>query len=70
MSQYLIRLTKSSEPCWVADWEGDPGRTLVKENAKRYLNEIVAARALRRLRSLYPFREMEIEPLAKVGEVK
>jgi len=22
--------------CWLADWEGDPGRTLVEDNAEKF----------------------------------
>ena len=29
--KYIIELTSNS---WVADWEGDPGRTIVMQNAK------------------------------------
>ena len=27
---------QANHDCWIADWDGDPGRTLVKENAKNY----------------------------------
>ncbi len=30
---------------WIADWDGDPGRTLKIENAKRYKTEVGAKRA-------------------------
>ena len=37
---------------WLAPWEGDPGRTLVLENAKRYPSERSAKRALQKARRL------------------
>lgn len=35
------------ETCWLASWSGDPGRTLIKENAKIYKTEKGARLALR-----------------------
>ena len=33
---YVIKILNSSQPCWVASWEGDPPRTLKIENAQRF----------------------------------
>lgn len=60
--QFLIRFTKTAVPCWAADWEGDPGRTLVREHAKVYQTGNIAKRALKRLQTQYPYRSMEVEP--------
>lgn len=38
---------------WIADWEGDPGRTTKKENAKRYNTAVGAARAITYLKKRY-----------------
>lgn len=41
---YVIQL----EPgVWVAPWDGDPGRTLVKENAYRFRSRAAANRAIK-----------------------
>ena len=39
--------------CWRAPWQGDPGRTLLLANAKRYKSEHAANYALRKARSRY-----------------
>ena len=33
MKKYIVELY---ENCWLATWSGDPGRTHVKESAKKY----------------------------------
>ncbi len=33
MGKYLVELERG---CWLADWKGDPGRTVVWANAKRF----------------------------------
>jgi hypothetical protein len=40
--------------CWLAPWQGDPGRTLRLENAKRYKSQHAAECALRRARKFRP----------------
>jgi hypothetical protein len=34
--------------CWAAPWEGDPPRTIVKENAKRFKSKAAAKRHMNR----------------------
>jgi len=40
---------------WIADWEGDPGRTLLKTNAKKFKTREEAERALAEAREYRPF---------------
>ena len=54
---YIIKL---QEGCWIADWEGDPGRTIIKENAKLFHGKRKAANALIRARYYRPFRDAKI----------
>jgi len=49
---FIIELEKG---VWRATWSGDPGRTLVKENAKKYTTERGAKMALR-ICQKYPWR--------------
>ena len=51
---------KLEENCWLADWEGDPGRTIVEENAKEYFNMKSALMALKKAREYRPFINAEI----------
>ena len=39
--KYLIRV-QANHDFWIADWDGDPGRTLVKENARVYSSKYLA----------------------------
>ena len=59
------------EPCivelepgvWMADTEGDPGRTLVKENARIFKCENFALLGLKIARTYRPFANAKIEML-------
>ncbi len=53
-------IVKLHERCWLADWEGDPGRTIKYENAKKYKSELAAERALKKAREFRPFKDAEI----------
>lgn len=44
---------------WRAPWQGDPGRTCVIENAKRFKSEHAAQCALSRAKSYYPNRDLK-----------
>lgn len=41
--------------CWIAPWEGDPGRTLAMENARRFTTQHKAELALKRARKYREF---------------
>lgn len=43
---YIVKLW---DKCWIAPWSGDPGRTVVEENAKRYESEKSAIGAARQV---------------------
>lgn len=54
---YVVKLEDSgSGPVWLADGEGDPPRTLVIDNAKRFPNRRSALKALIAARMFRPFR--------------
>ena len=44
--EYVVKFFNNGQPYWLADWNGDPGRTLKKENAKRF-KTLPAAKAAR-----------------------
>lgn len=48
-----------SEGCWLAPWEGDPGRTVVIANAKRYKTWLAAEVALKKARGAYRWRKIK-----------
>lgn len=66
MSKFIVAFDFAWErpTVWLATWRGDPGRTCVLGNAKRYDNEASALRALERARKYRPLSD------AKVMEVE
>tara|TARA_R110001592_G_scaffold32728_1_gene114379 strand:- start:1030 stop:1224 length:195 start_codon:yes stop_codon:yes gene_type:complete len=57
MKNYIIELESN---CWVAKWEGDPGRTIVKKNAEIFNNKLKAEQALKYARMFRPFKFAKI----------
>ena len=49
---YIVELESG---VWLASWDGDPGRTIVKENAKKFKTEEQAKLALEGCRAYRPF---------------
>jgi len=54
MPEYIVEITPD---CWLATWQGDPGRTLLRESAKRYKSENAAYRALMRAKRVFSNRD-------------
>ncbi len=58
MSDHVVQL----EPgVWLAAIEGDPGRTMVLDNAKSFPDIVSAARALSAARKYRPFEHASID---------
>lgn len=47
---WIVELDKG---CWLAPWGGDPGRTLVRESAKKYRSEHAANCAMLRAKRVF-----------------
>jgi hypothetical protein len=63
--KYVIQLDNQS---WVADIDGDPGRTRLKSRAKQFRSKAAAKTALDDIKKEYPFRNYsmsEIQELEK-----
>ncbi len=56
-SVYIVECISKGQSWWLADWEGDPGRTLVIENAKVYKTEASAKAAITRAINRNPTRK-------------
>jgi len=56
LREIAVYIVEISPGCWLAPWRGDPGRTLVKDNAKLFLTEHGAKTALGIARKRFPFR--------------
>lgn len=52
---------QANHDCWIADWEGDPGRTLVKENAKTFTKKSDAEKLCSKIKSKYPNRNVWVD---------
>ena len=57
---YLIRV-KANHNCWISNVEGDPGRTLVKENAQVFEDKRIADLICYSLTKEYPNRKFFVE---------
>lgn len=51
---YVVEL---QENCWLADVTGDPGRTVLIENAQRFKHKSKAEKALQKAKIDNPFRK-------------
>ncbi len=57
MDSYIAEL----EPgVWIAQWAGDPGRTLLKNNAKVFNRKSTARRAIEKAQTMRPFKNAEV----------
>jgi len=62
--KYIVILEKNEKGCgpiYRATWPGDPGRTFIKQNAKRFNTLLGAEKAIRFARGYRPFINAEIE---------
>lgn len=57
---YIVKLDKD---CWLADWEGDPGRTTRIMKSKVFLVKASAELALEKARKYRNFRSAEIQSI-------
>ena len=55
---FIVKFDNGDEPFYIANWEGDPGRTLLKVNAKQFRNQKVAEKALKKAVKDYPQRNL------------
>jgi hypothetical protein len=58
---YIVEI---EEGVWLSPWDGDPGRTLVKDSAKQFKTENDAGKALGKARALphrngFPYAKIE-----------
>ena len=58
--KFIIKL---QDDCWVANWEGDPGRTLLPINAQRFDSR---EEAIKKLKECKKYRHLEH---AKIVEI-
>lgn len=59
MEKYIVEFENGGKPCWLAGWSGDPGRTVVRENAYRFNSHKKANTALSKAIKENPHRNLE-----------
>lgn len=59
MKKYVI--VELEEGVWLAPWDGDPGRSIVEDNAKKFPTRSTAKRALKKAQELRPFSNAKLE---------
>jgi hypothetical protein len=55
---FLAMFENGNEPFYLANWEGDPGRTLLKINAKQFKTQALAEKAIKKAVIKYPNRDL------------
>lgn len=55
---FLAMFDKGKEPFYLANCEGDPGRTLLKANAKKFKTQALAEKAIKKAVKKYPQRNL------------
>jgi hypothetical protein len=55
-NEFLVELYGGTQ--WIAPWNGDPGRTCVRMNAKRYKSEHAAKCAISYIKRNFPCRDL------------
>ena len=55
---FLAMFENGNEPFYLANWEGDPGRTLLKVNAKQFKTQALAEKAIKKAVQKYPQRNL------------
>lgn len=55
---YVIEVVNSVKKCWIADWEGDPPRTLKIENAQTFKSVEDANKRIKQVEKTHPFKPM------------
>ena len=56
----MFLLKFSNQDCWIAPWEGDPGRTLKRENAKEFKTESQARKYANKVIKANSFRKFSL----------
>ncbi len=67
--KYILNIGKG---VWIADWEGDPPRTLVRESAKQFSSREKAKKHIEVVKQTHPFRKLnyKIEKIYKMKTTK
>lgn len=45
-NKFIVEFENGDSPWWLAEWDGDPGRTILRKSAKLFNSELSAKKAL------------------------
>ena len=69
-NSFVVRLAEYGD-CWLADWSGDPGRTVCLKHAKTWRSKASAQRAAIRAHKAYRWRKRGVaEPVEVVTTIR
>lgn len=57
-SCFIAMFENGDEPFYLAIWKGDPGRTLLKVNAKQFKTQALAEKAIKKAAKDFPNRNL------------
>lgn len=63
MKRYIIQVASSGKDCFIANCEGDPGRTLIKESAKVFTSKEKADKVKLKLEKQWSNRAFKVVEL-------
>jgi len=55
---YVVEIVNSNKPCWIAEWDGDPPRTIVFDNAQIFVDEDEASKRIEECKKFHPFKKI------------
>jgi len=67
--KYIVENKNGSKSYWLASWEGDPGRTIIKANAKTFNSKSSAKKAIKKVVNECKFRKFTEKSFSIVEEV-
>ena len=69
MTEYIIKMCENNTgEIFIADFEGDPGRTYRKDYARIYKSEKSAKSALTQIKKRYSYRNFDDAKILKHGD--
>ena len=57
--KFIVKCENLKNPWYLAEWEGDPGRTLLIESAKVFISELEAKKEIKKAVFAFPYRNLK-----------
>ncbi|EPS48157.1 hypothetical protein [Clostridium botulinum] len=56
----MFILKFSNQDCWIAPWEGDPGRTLIRDSAREFKSKAAAEKFANKIIKTNSYRKFSL----------